>query len=506
MSGAILRPYQIDCAARVKTEIAAGRDPLLVAPTGSGKTLIAAEVMRDAMRCGQRVLFLAHRRELIFQASQKLHAASVDHGIILAGHPMRLGEPVQVASIATLHARAIRGSAIDLPPADLIVIDEAHHCRAQTYAKLIAAYPGAALLGITATPCRGDGRGPGNAFDVLVEAPPVAELVRDGFLVPTRIYAPSRPDLKGVHVQRGDYVESELAARVDTQKLVGDIVSHWHRLAERRPTVVFACGVQHSIHIRDEFRRADVLAEHLDGTTPIEERDRILRLQKDGQVEVIVNAMVLIEGWDQPEVSCIMLARPTRSLGLYRQMVGRVLRPAPGKVDALVLDHAGAVFAHGFVEDPIIWALHEDRRAENPAQAARAKFHAPAITTCPECSAARLEGAPCPACGWRPRSKPVRVEFADGELARVDRDRRSWPQQWTSEERARFHRMLLWIARDRGYRPGWVAHKYRERFGTWPETPPWQPSAPIAPDASVRAWVRSRQIAYAKSMAKAGAA
>jgi hypothetical protein len=161
-----------------------------------------------------------------------LFTAGVDHGIVQAGFPTRPGAPVQVCSIQTLHARAVRTRTIDLPPADLLFVDECHHARARTYERLIAAYPNAILIGITATPCRGDGRGWGNIFEVLVEAPSVAELTRLGYLVPAKIYAPVRLDLTGVRVQHGDYVEADLAKRLDTAQLVGDIVEHWHRLGE----------------------------------------------------------------------------------------------------------------------------------------------------------------------------------------------------------------------------------------------------------------------------------
>ena len=186
-------------------KIAAAQDKgkrhiILVLPTGSGKTVAAAAIVKRAIENRQRVLFLCHRRELISQASRKLHSLGVDHGIIQAGFSPRPGVPVQVASVQTLHARAIRSTAMDLPPADMVVVDEAHHVHARTYQRLLLAFPEAIVLGLTATPCRGDGRGLGNVFDVLVECPPVAELTAAGYLVPTKVYAPTRPDLAGVKV------------------------------------------------------------------------------------------------------------------------------------------------------------------------------------------------------------------------------------------------------------------------------------------------------------------
>lgn len=501
----VLRDYQVADLHRVEAEIAAGRRRVLLTEVcGAGKTVIAAAYIAKAVARGERVLFLAHRRELTAQGSNKLYAAGiVDQGIIQAGLPMHLDRRVQVASIATLHARAVRGSKIELPSAELVIVDEAHHSRARTWRLLLDAYPKAAIVGLTATPTRGDGRGLGDVFQALVTGPPVADLIPLGYLVGTRVYAPCQPDLRGVRIERGDYVERDLARRMDTQRLVGGIVEHWLRLAERRKTVVFASGVGHSRHLRDEFRASGVRAEHIDGSTPVAERDAILAGLTAGTVELVVNCMVLTEGWDQPEVSCLVLARPTRNMGLYRQMVGRGLRVSPDKLDCLVLDHAGAVFQHGFVEDPVHWTLEVDRRAESPAHKARAEHKAPPLTTCPECFAILRAAPPCSACGWRPRPKPVAVEVADGELGRVDRARRAAiAEAYGSIEKHAFHRMLAAIAAERGYQPGWISHKYREKFGDWP---PLRYVEPIEPDAATRAWVRSRQIAYAKSMQRQAA-
>jgi DNA repair protein RadD len=491
-----LRPYQFDLVSRVRAEIAAGRRRVVkVMATGAGKTITAGALIHDAVDRGERVLFLAHRHELIHQAYRKLWDLGItDLGMIKAGFPMRSGAAVQVASVQTLHARAIRSSRMDLPTADLVVIDEAHHCPALTYRKIIESYAGAVIIGLTATPCRTDGRGLGTDFEVIVEGPSVDDLIVAGYLVPTRVYAPSRPDLKGVRVKMGDYVEAQLAARM--APLIGDIVTHWFKHAERRRTVAFCTGVEHSLYIRDEFRRAGAMAEHLDGSTPTAERDQILADLAAGTVEVVTNCMVLTEGWDCPEVACIILARPTKSLGLFRQMAGRGLRPAPGKRDLLLLDHAGTIFEHGFIEESITWTLDEDRRAENRAQTSRAQHRAPELVICPECKAIRREGSPCPSCGWRPQPKPKAVDIAEGELGEVDRQKQVHQRKYSTTDKNNFFRQLLWIARERGYKPGWAAHKFKEKFGTWP---PRGSPVPTPPDDATRSWVRSRQIAFAKA-------
>jgi superfamily II DNA or RNA helicase len=406
---------------------------------------------------------------------------------------------VQVASIQTLHARCIRNGK-DLPPANIVFIDEAHHAQAQTYRTIVERYPDAQLIGMTATPCRRDGRGLGGIFDALVEGPQVAQLINDKYLVGTKVYAPSIPDLKGVRTRLGDYVEADLAEAVDKPKLVGDIVSHWHRLAEGRKTVVFATSVSHSIHLCEEFCKSGVKAAHIDGSTPKDERDEILARLSRGEIEVVCNCMVLTEGWDQPDVSCCILARPTKSMGLYRQMAGRVIRPAPGKDHALILDHAGAVFQHGFIEDPMIWTLDKDTKAKAPAQEAGQLKPSNHLLECSQCRAIRTAGEPCPHCGFMPKRPGEYFSVIEGDLAHLERDYRAPAHQHSAEDRHRFHAMLAHIGRERGYRRGWAAHKYREKFGQWPAT---NNIAPIPPSAEVIAWERHCRIKYAKAMQKA---
>lgn len=496
-----LRDYQDQVVSDVEAALAEGcRRLLIVAATGAGKTVIAAELARRALGKRLRVTFIAHRRELIHQASQKFFNAGLDHGVLLPDHPMRLHERLQVASIATLHARAMRSRKIEIPPSDLIIIDEAHHARAETYRSIIAQYPSASIIGLTATPCRGDGRGLGNIFEQLIECPPVHTLIERGYLVGTVVYAPSTPDLRGVRIERGDYVESQLAERMNDQRLIGDIVEHWLKLSERRRTVVFATGVKHSLHIRDEFRLAGVMAEHVDGNTPTPERDAILSRLAAGDIDLVTNAMVLTEGWDSPDVSCLVLARPTKSIGLFRQMAGRVLRPAPGKSNAIILDHAGATFAHGFVEDPIEWVLSSDDRALNRKHAARGSSPgSPAFAICPECKAVRSSGKPCPACGWRPQEKAKPVEVADGQLGRIDRDGTVRVDAISIVQKRDEYRQLIWIGRERKYKSGWPAAMFREKHGEWPPTKRWERPEPLEPTPAVRAWVRSRLNAYARS-------
>ena len=497
-----LRPYQGIVIAECNQTIANGqRRPLIVAPTGAGKAVIAAAIIKTAVADQRRVLVLGHTREIIKQTSLKLSGYQVEHGIIQADLVGNSNQSVQVASIQTLWSRAMRTDRMALPATDLLVIDEAHHCPANTYRQIIKSYPNAVLIGFTATPCRGDGRGLGGIFDVIIECPQVPELIQQAFLVRTHVYAPVDPDLKGVKTRVGDYVASQLAERMDRDNLVGDIVSHWHKYGQRRKTVCFAVDVKHSIHVRDEFIKSGVIAEHVDGSTPKVNRDAVLARLASGETELVTNCMVLTEGWDLPDVSCVILARPTKKMGLYRQMAGRVLRPAPGKFNAVVLDHSGAVFRHGFVEDRVEWTLDPEKRATSPAHIERiAGRNGSRLLECSQCAAMRVAGEACQNCGFLPQRPPRAIVFRDGDLVRVDRkDRRPKPSSDPNEQ-MRWHAMLAYIAAERGYKTGWVAHKFKQKFGHWPPT---RRVIAIEPSAKVLSWVRSRNIAYAKAKGRA---
>jgi DNA repair protein RadD len=502
--GPELRDYQRAVVERIGAARRTGRRRLLVpAPTGSGKTVIAADAVATAATANQRVLFLVHRRELVQQASRKLYDVGLDHGIIAAGFPGRPDALVQVASIGTLHRRAVRSSAMPMPEAEMLVVDEAHHAPARTWTRIIKFYPSAVVIGLSATPCRADGRGLGTLFECLIKCPSIRELIELGYLVPTRVFAPTKPDLEGIRTVAGDFDEDQLEKRFDRPMLVGDIVTHWHRLAAPLRTVVFAISRSHAVHLRDEFARSGVVACYLDGDTPAQERDLILANLKTGTVEVVVNVGVLCEGWDQPEVQCIVLARPTKSFGLYRQIVGRGLRPAPGKDHLLVLDHAGATHMHQPVETDVIWTLSEKERARPVHAASGASASRRSLVDCPECSAVFWQAQACPNCGWRRRIKPDAVEVQDGDLVPLDRGQ-AQKFTYSDEDKRNFHRQLLCLGGERRYRAGWAACTYKKKFGAWPPWA-WREDPPLSPSDEVRAYARSRLVAYRKARQKAGA-
>lgn len=480
-----LRPYQVEAVDGVRQHIRSGRRRvLLVAPTGAGKTVIATHIVHASTSLGNRVLFLAHRRELIVQAWKKIVGCTCpvgfDHvrkradgctadatlaGVMMASDPRRNPvAPVQVASIDTLRARS-------KPPANLVIVDETHRALARTYQDILASYAESAIVGLTATPYRADGRGLGELYtDMVIVASP-RDLIADGFLVEPRVFtvpAADLPELSKVRIKGGDYDAAALSAAVDQSGLVGNIVEHWQRRAENRRTVVFAVDVEHSKHIVARFVEAGIAAEHLDGTTPTAERDAILARLEAGVTRVVSNVGVLCEGWDQPSCKCVVLARPTKSLGLFLQMAGRILRPFRN-TEALILDHAGNVLEHGLPQDDREFSL-------DPPKKRQSSKGGPACKTCEACYAiAPAAARECPACGAPfVIAEDDKTEERDGELVEVR-------AATVDEKRLEFDRLVK-LAAERNYRGGWVYHRYREKFG-------------VAPPA---AWVKEAKAAIAE--------
>ena len=217
-------------------------------------------------------------------------------------------------------------------------------------------------------------------------------------------------------------------------------------------------------------------------------------------LDIVTNCMVLTEGWDMPDIGCCVLARPTRKMGLYRQMIGRVLRPAPGKVDAIVIDHSGAVHRHGFVEDHVEWTLSPDKYAQNATHTHAHGEPGSRPVECSKCGALRVGGEACRHCGFKPSPPPKPVQFIDDDLAIITRN--SAENYFTPNQRQEFFAQLRAIAQMRGYKDGWTAYKFKDRFGQFP---PWdyKQLQPKAPTESTLRWVKSRQIAYAKNRAVA---
>ncbi|ACI52220.1 type III restriction protein res subunit [Gluconacetobacter diazotrophicus PA1 5] len=465
-----LRPYQQQAIDGVRSAFRDGhRAPLLVAPTGAGKTVMFSHIAQSASAKQSRVLIIAHRKELIRQASRKLSDTGVDHGII-APWAEPTGHLVQVASVQTL-ARRLDA----LPRFDLIIMDEAHHAVAGTWAKVIAAQPWAKILGVTATPERMDGRGlganAGGVFDMLVMGPTIGELIQGEFLTPSRVFAPvGAPDLTGVKTRAGDYDIASLSKVMAEPKLVGDAVEHYGRYASGLPAIAFCACVEDAKTYADAFCRAGWRATAAYGAMPGDERDAAIGGLATGAVQVLTTCDLVSEGLDVPCVGAVILLRPTKSLGLHVQQIGRGLRPMPGKSHLIVLDHAGNTFNHGLPDQPHDWSLDGRKKKD--------KGEPVATWRCEHCFAMNSAVMRvCAECGERRASEGKdeddverAAEVADGELIEMDPEMQERLQYLRSApfkelmRKAKTDDDLREIAKARGYRAGWVWKMKQERM------------------------------------------
>ena len=435
-----LRPYQTGAVNGVRGAYAAGkRAPLLVLPTGGGKTTIFSYVTASAASKGRCVYLIAHRAELVKQIATTLARFGTRHRVIAPGPVVRQCQVEQfkafgrtfvdpqasviVASVQTLVKRLDAG----LPVPDLIVIDEAHHLTMDsTWGRVVSAYPDAKLLPVTATPCRLDGKGlglgAGGFADEMVMGPTMRELIDAGFLSPYRIYAPPNAlDLTGVRTRMGDYAKDQLSAAMDKPSITGDSVAHYQRLTPGKRAVAFCVSVAHAQHVAAEFKGKGVPAEFLDGTLDAVGRDRIIKRFEAGQTLVLSSCDIISEGFDLPAIEVAILLRPTQSLSLYIQQVGRALRVFPGKTEAVILDHVGAVATHGLPDEEREWSL-DGVKPKKRAAANDNDEPDVAITTCTQCFAIHRPAPVCPTCGHVYPPKERKVEQQDGQLVELAAD------------------------------------------------------------------------------------
>jgi DNA repair protein RadD len=453
-----LRPYQEQAVSNVIAAIKRGiRRIIIRAGTGAGKTVIASRIIHGSQAKGKRVLFLAHRAELIFQCSQKLHDMDVHHGIIMGQHPQSATAKVHIASVSTLVNR-------QYPDPDIIIIDECHHARAGSYEKIIARYPKALLIGLTATPARLDGKGLGTLFDEIVDVSSYTDLIEAGYLVPFRIFEPTQIDFRGVDTCAGDFNKKQAHERLAKSKIYGDAIEQWQKLAKDRSTILFASCVADSKRFVDSFRAIGVVADHVDGTTKPEARKKIFDDFRAGRTQVLCNVGVATEGTDLPIASCISLCNPTKSLVLHHQMVGRGLRINPGKLDCIILDHVGNHGRLGWIDDEILWTLDCQKKAVNKT---RSEATAP-IRTCPKCYYCMRGGANvCERCGHEFKVKSRELKKVDAELKEATRS--GAPKTYTThKDELTFLAEKMLIARRKSYRPGWAMVQFKMVFGRYP--------------------------------------
>ena len=474
------RPYQTRLFDEVRKAIGMGkRKILIVLPTGAGKGRCAARVMEMATAKGTTSAFFAEQRELIYQIEKHLGGFNIPSNIIMAGVKNEyasashadLADMNYLIAKNTLWSRAFRSKKMEIPNVGMVHIDECHQSLSQTYIAIQEAYKHSIILGWTATPCRTDNKPLGAIYNHMVQAATYKELQDGGFLVPVRVIAPTSPNLKGCKASNGDYQKADLEKRMNRDEMVGDIVQEWMRHTQDRSTVVFAAGVQHSIHIRNEFRRYGIVAEHIDGNMPEKERDDIIEEARNGSVRVVCNYGVATTGIDIPAWKYMICARPTKSFGLWRQMGGRIQRPYHGHDHCFIQDHSDNSLVFGYPDEDVEWEIdgdesiaekHRKKKAREKGDDGKEKGD---IFKCDQCHTP-YRGPHCPACGYRSERKGKEIEMKKGELKELERKRAN--KEATQMDKQKYwDKCLGWaIANDR--KVGAASHRYRDKFGVWP--------------------------------------
>jgi DNA repair protein RadD len=513
-----LRGYQRNLIADLRETVAAGiRRVLLQAPTGSGKTHIIAAIVAAAASAGLRVLILATRTRIVWQIHERLEAFAVVHGVIAAALPdlNYRGARVQIASVDTLYRRSIVDAKLPLPDADAVFFDEAHLSLGASRVVLLERYANALHVGFTATPAKVSGRPLSERFDELIVGPSVKSLIASCDLVRPRIFsAPAATERELASIPKdaktGDFAIGQLGELMARPKLVGDVVQNWLRIANARRTLVFACNKAHGAALVQEFLQVGVAAELLTDQDSEPDREAAIYRLETGTTKIIVNCFLLSYGTDMPTVEAIVLARPTRSVVLYLQSIGRGMRPAPGKDHVIVIDHGRVVESLGMPDSDFGWSLDEIDNVNIRARSATAEWRRSEerARTCPDCMHIWLvseDGPGCTCCGWmpKPKAKPIAAIEADlreingattahdaGDAERFYREAlgyyaRRWPHRW--RERANSARWWAWM-------------KTRKRFNIAAEKPPgsfWRIS-PTPPSAITSGWLLSREVAWRK--------
>lgn len=488
-------PLQELTIERLGQSLRAGKKrPLIQGPTGFGKTLTSAHIIQRALDKGNRVIFTVPTLSLVEQTINAFAKEGIRSvGVMQADHILTdPSQPVQVCSVQTLARR-------QKPKAALVIIDEAHRMFASVNDWMTdPEWAGVPFIGLSATPWS---RGLGKYYDDLIVAARTGELIEAGYLSPFVVFAPSAPDLSGVHRVAGEYHQGELAEACNKAQLVGDVIETWLKRGEDRPTLCYGVDRAHAEHLQQRFLEAGVSAEYIDCFTDNAERERIFRRFDAGTTRIICNVGTLTTGFDR-DVRCIIDAKPTKSEMLFVQTIGRGLRTAPGKDKLIVLDHAGNHLRLGLVTD-----IHHERLDDGEPKKGGDRDReksAPLPRLCENCSAVMPRAAlVCAQCGTV-REATCGVDTEDSELVEFGSGQRAAQREPTASEKRDFLGELRFIAAARGHSEGWCSHTFKEKFGHWPNDAWTRSAGPTPPSLKTRQWVRSRQIAFAKAMAMNG--
>lgn len=495
-----LRPHQQKAVQMLRAEWKEKRTHQIFAPTGYGKTALAAYLVRSFTEKGKRVIFVAPYVALINQTNERFQQYGLPPaGIIWRDHPdYNPNAQIQIASADTLIRR-------DFPEnIDLMIVDE-NHIRRTKLLEIIkeADFP---VIGLSGTPFA---PWMGGYYDSFIKPCTMRELINQGYLSDYEFYAPMRPDMTGVKVSNTaafgqDYVEDQVAEIMGDAKIVGNIVQNWLENGQDRPTIAYCCNVAHANHITNQFNSAGVACEVITAKTPQDEREAIFERFDLGVTKVMCNVGTLIAGLDK-DVRCIIYARPTKSMIRFIQCIGRGIRTAEGKDQCLVFDHSGTVHRLGL---PCEYQFDElERKNDGMDKAEVIKKEIEKLEKlpkeCPKCKFVKQAGVRmCPKCGFAPlggedveTDETRQIQKLKGQLEKTE-----IPEL----DRQSFYSELLGYVREmrakgKNYSDGWAAHKYKSKFGQWPNR---QHKSAKPPSVQMRNWIKSQQIRYAKSKSK----
>lgn len=462
-----LRPDQARFVADLRQAFRTHRSVLGVAPTGFGKTVVAAHIIEQAIARGSSIIFAVHRDILMEQTAKTLEQFGIRYGVIQGKSIYDESIKVHIASIVTLAKRLD-----DIPAASMLVVDECHLAMADTWKKPIERFrqDGTRILGLSGSPQRADGKGLGYLFETLVQGPTTAELIREGRLSAYRYFAPSIPDLTGVGRAMGDYSLQDLQAVMGRKALLGDIVEHWRPHAATHRALAFTVSRKHSENMATEFADAGIRATEISGKHSTKQRQRIIEAFADRETQVLCNVELITTGFDlaaivgrDVTVDGIILARPTESLALYLQMVGRGLRAKP--YPCIIHDHAGNSIRHLFPDSPREWSLHVSARQS------RAKLPPPPLD-CAVCFCQVVQPPPefCPHCGsaWesseasKQRAHDYDAAIRLAEVSAAEREAAEVARKQARREQgsSRDLESLIEIGRRKGYKDPikWARH------------------------------------------------
>ena len=424
-----LREYQKDIITKIRNSWRNGfKSPCLVAPCGSGKSVILAEIARLATQNKKTVYFVAHRKELCEQITSTFESHGVDF---------------HFCKIFMIQALKNRLEKIENP--DLLLVDENHHANSNSYQHIFEKFD-CHRIGVTATPIRLDGSGLIKSNDTLIETVSANWLIDNSFLSPATIFSIDLVNMKNVKMSKGDYDIEECEQLLSTKAIFGDVIKHYRQMAIDKKTIVYCVSVAHSQNMSAEFNNAGISSAHIDGTTPKIERQAIIDNFRSGNIQVLTNCDIISEGFDVPDCDCVILLRPTQSLSLYIQQAMRCMRFMPAK-KAIILDHVGNIHRFGFPWTPRKWTLEGKKKKTKEKIKEDNSFY-----TCEKCffTWAKEDGRICTNCGEDKTGEIRKIEIQDAiNLIEMT-------EEMFSKGRKSKRAELKEICSKNGYKKGWV--------------------------------------------------